>query len=456
MLRSALCNASRAYSSASRQHSRNLVRSPLRCAFPQNSQTYNHNNGRFCIAARSSASVSNDGDNRNNNNDNKKKKKKNDNLIASKVKVYMDLSKFRLSSLVVFTTAAGFLSAGGPVAWDTMLYTCFGTAFCAASASTFNQILEVERDGNMNRTKARPLPSKKATVGEATALGMSTGALGAALLYSTSHPLTAALGVANIGLYSGVYTYMKPKSEWNTWVGSLVGAIPPVMGYVAATGGQIANLEPALLGSILFLWQFPHFFALSWMHREDYARGGFQMVSTNDADGSRSADLILRYSLYLSALPVLSSVLGVTTYMFAVEGTCANAYLLYLSHRFHKDHSNANARRIFLCSLWYLPVLLAGFVLHSKSWSKNSVTARAEATDEDHAISFDFDKLITAITDYGKKACFHEMVVVNSRDKEGNTMCVKIGAESAMESVAAPVACDGVSDKKSDNKSAKS
>lgn len=138
--------------------------------------------------------------------------------------------------------------------------TCFGTAFCAASASTFNQIFEIERDKQMNRTKNRPLPSNKVTIGEAAALGISTGTLGAVLLYSTSHPLTAALGVANIALYSGAYTYSKRVTEWNTWIGSVVGAIPPVMGYVAATNGHLISAEPMLLASTLFLWQFPHFF----------------------------------------------------------------------------------------------------------------------------------------------------------------------------------------------------
>ena len=185
------------------------------------------------------------------------------------------------------------------------------------------------------------------------------------------------MGFANIGLYAGAYTYSKRFTELNTWIGAIVGAIPPVMGWAAATGGQLVAPEPAALAALLFLWQFPHFFALSYLHREDYARGNFEMVAVNDPDGIRSANLILQYSLYLSVLPIACSVAGVTSCMFAVEGTAANVYLLYLAQKFRSDRTNAGARRIFLCSLWYLPLLLTGFVFHSHMWDKASITEEA-------------------------------------------------------------------------------
>ena len=137
-------------------------------------------------------------------------------------------------------------------------------------------------------------------------------------------------------LYSGLYTYSKRKTELNTWIGSVVGAVPPVMGWAAASGGNIIAADPLMLASMLFLWQFPHFFALSWIHREDYARGGFQMVGVNDPTGSRSSKLISRYALYLSALPLIATGCGLTSSMFAVEGTVVNAYLLYTAHKFRQ------------------------------------------------------------------------------------------------------------------------
>lgn len=289
-------------------------------------------------------------------------------LILQKLGMYGELSKFRLSSLVVVTSGAGFLATGLPIDWTVLAATCVGTGFCAASANTWNQIREQKFDANMNRTKARPLPSGRMQTGEAVAWGATAGIVGTGMLLASSNPVVAALGAGNIALYAGPYTSLKRTSEINTWIGSLVGAIPPLMGWAAATGGDLMSADPLFLAGILFLWQFPHFFALSWMHREDYAKGGFQMVSVNDAAASRSGSLVLRYSAYLSTLPIAAYGLGLTSSMFALEGTAANMYLLYLSYKFNEKQSNANARKVFMCSLWYLPLLLASFVFYSKRW----------------------------------------------------------------------------------------
>jgi len=327
------------------------------------------------------------------------------------MKIFAELAKARLSALVVITSGAGFFCAGAPILWDIMALTCVGTGFCAASAASFNQVIEKDRDSLMNRTKNRPLPAGHISPPAALAFGAATGTIGTALLAAYGNPLAAGLGLFNIWLYAVPYTLSKPKHEINTWIGSLVGAIPPVMGWLAATGGNAGSfstpilpaaleglimtegtaasilppastapafvspytlealtsvdflcsplvLNPLLLSSILFLWQFPHFFALSWMHREDYGRGGFEMVACNDASGQRSADLVRNYTVLLATVPVISTWAGITNYMFAVEGTILNAYFFYLTTVFSKRQSNANARRIFLTSLWYLPLLL--------------------------------------------------------------------------------------------------
>ncbi|EED91714.1 predicted protein, partial [Thalassiosira pseudonana CCMP1335] len=279
-----------------------------------------------------------------------------------------ELSKARLSALVVSTTAFGFLSAGPTTALavsslPTFLAASVGTALCASSAATFNQVLEVERDGRMKRTGNRPLV--KGVVGESAAvtLGCVTGATGGLMLGLGTDPMTTVLGLGNIGLYAGLYTYLKPRSEWNTWVGAVVGAIPPVMGWTAA-GGSPLDAEAILLGSTLFLWQFPHFFALNWMYRTDYKRGGFAMVAVNDPSGDRTASLIKRYGVYLASLPFLSTAMEVTSPMFAVEGIILNAYALHVANNFDKERSNANARKVFLTSLWYLPCVMMLFLLH--------------------------------------------------------------------------------------------
>ena len=234
------------------------------------------------------------------------------------------------------------------------------------------------------------------------AFGALTATSGVSLLY-TIDPVCAALGgystlatiqshlspllgLFNIILYAGPYTLSKPYSEVNTWIGSVVGAVPPLIGWAGATAGDLVAYDPLFLASILYFWQFPHFFALSWLHREDYARGNFQMVAVNDPVGQRSADLIFRYAVYLAAIPIISSMTGVTSYMFAVEGCLLNGYLLFLSHRFSRDHSNQSARKVFLTTLWYLPLLLAGFVYHNHNWDKLDATVRSSMVSTESII----------------------------------------------------------------------
>lgn len=216
--------------------------------------------------------------------------------ITSKqyAKTIAELSKARLSALVVSTSSFGFLAAATPISYSTLIAASLGTALCSSSASTLNQIFEQDRDSRMKRTAQRPLVTKQimGTSG-AYALAATTGLTGGATLYFGTDPITTALGVGNIALYAGAYTFLKPRSEWNTWVGAVVGAIPPVMGYTAATNGSgLFDIEAAILGGTLFLWQFPHFFALSWMHRIDYARGGFQVSNFSPPVNSIHASIL--------------------------------------------------------------------------------------------------------------------------------------------------------------------
>ena len=323
----------------------------------------------------------------------------------------LELSKARLSALVVVTTGAGFLAAGNPLSYTTFAAATAGTALCSSSASTLNQIFEMDRDKRMKRTRNRPLVRGIVTPQTATALAATTGISGGSILALGTDPVTAALGVGNIALYAGLYTYLKPRSEINTWVGAVVGAVPPVMGWTAATGGSLFDLEATLLGSTLFLWQFPHFFALSWMHRTDYARGGFQMVPVNDinTNGDRTAALINRYTWYMSTIPIASSVLGATSSMFAVEGIVLNAYALYVAKRFDKERSNSNARKVFLTSLWYLPCLMTLFILHSRRW-KNPVEEDDKLEDND--VVAILRRRLSQIRKTGRELCPHEILAL--------------------------------------------
>jgi len=327
-----------------------------------------------------------------------------------------ELSKARLSALVVSTTAFGFIAAGPTALAFTSLPTfaaaSIGTALCASSAATFNQVIEVERDRQMKRTGNRPLVTGVVTKEMAIGLGCLTGTSGGLMLGLGTDPITTMLGLGNIGLYAGLYTYLKPRSELNTWVGAVVGAIPPVMGWTAA-GGSPFDAEAILLGSTLFLWQFPHFFALNWMYRTDYKRGGFAMVAVNDAVGDRTASLIKRYGLYLASLPFISTALEVTSPMFAVDaGILLNGYALYVASKFDKERSNANARKVFLTSLWYLPCAMMLFLLHSRRWHEEKLmNDEAIEVDKDASILVSMQRLMDRIQAKGRELCMHEKIV---------------------------------------------
>ncbi|GKY93534.1 hypothetical protein MPSEU_000320800 [Mayamaea pseudoterrestris] len=353
---------------------------------------------------------------------------------------YLDLAKARLSALVVTTSAAGFLAAGGPISsqLDVLGACLIGTGLCSASAAAMNQLLEVSQDSRMKRTQQRPLVTGALTLKQARNASIAWAVSGTSLLYIGTDPVTTALGVSNIVLYSGVYTYMKKHSTLNTYVGAVVGAIPPVMGYSAATGGA-GMLDPAslVLAGTLYLWQLPHFFALSYCNRIDYQRGNFQMVSCLEENGQETAQLITKYAWYLSAMPFVATLCGATSSMFALEGLALNAYALHVAHRFRREKTNQNARKVFLTSLWYLPTFLMLYLLHSKKWD--------EEKKDDFVAKTVWD-WIHNVREKGKELCLHEVVVSKSTD--GEKACPvtigqskgKQGMDEAAELVAAATA----------------
>ncbi|XP_041521859.1 protoheme IX farnesyltransferase, mitochondrial [Microtus oregoni] len=264
------------------------------------------------------------------------------------------LSKIKLTALVVSTTSAGFALAPGPFDWSCFLLTSLGTGLASCAANSINQFFEVPFDSNMNRTKNRPLVRGQISPLLAVSFATCCAVPGVALLTWGVNPLTGALGVFNIFLYTCCYTPLKRISIANTWVGAVVGAIPPVMGWTAATGSLDAGA--LLLGGILYSWQFPHFNALSWGLREDYSRGGYCMMSvTHPALCRRVA---LRHCLALIALSTAAPVLSVTTWAFPIISLPINLYISYLGFRFYVDADRRSSRKLFFCSLWHLPLLL--------------------------------------------------------------------------------------------------
>ncbi|KAL5473233.1 hypothetical protein EMCRGX_G027690 [Ephydatia muelleri] len=282
--------------------------------------------------------------------------------------IYMKLSKSNLTGLVVLTTLMGYSIASGPLQLEPLLWTVVGTGLCSAGANSINQWIEVPFDCQMARTRGRVLVRGVISSTHAMTFGITTGVAGTALLATMVNPLTALLGAANILLYAAIYTPLKRFSIANTWVGSLVGAIPPLMGWVACTGHLDAGAF--VLAGLLYAWQFFHFNSLSWGLRADYSRGGYQMAAVTDPDLCRR--VALRYSLAMVPICVLGPVLGVTSWWFALDSLPLNVWLAYLGWSFYRDADFKSSRRLFHFSLFYLPLLMGLMLINKKSHASST------------------------------------------------------------------------------------
>ncbi|GBM86552.1 Protoheme IX farnesyltransferase, mitochondrial [Araneus ventricosus] len=280
---------------------------------------------------------------------------------------YKSLSKFRLTGLVVLTTLAGYGMAPG--AFEPITFSCIvlGTALSSAAANAVNQVLEVPYDSQMNRTKNRVLIRGYLTPLHASAFAVCCASIGLTTLYLGTNALTAALGAVNLILYTSIYTPMKRYSIANTWLGSVVGAIPPLMGWAACTGSLSAGA--VLMGAILYSWQFPHFNALSWALRPDYSRAGYRMTSVIDPAMCRR--VALRHSVGLLVLCSCAPLLDLTTWTFAFDSFPLNCYLIYRAWKFYKEGDNHSSRKLFRLSLIHLPALMFLMLIGKKYSSKD-------------------------------------------------------------------------------------
>jgi len=352
---------------------------------------------------------------------------------SSYLRMYLELSKFRLSGLVVMTTAAGHVMAQAP--FDAVQFTAAlgGTFLCAASANSFNQIIEVPRDAAMARTAKRPLPSGRISREHAIAFASTTGVAGVTTLALGTNPVTAGLGAATIGLYTLVYTPLKPRHYLNTWVGAVVGALPPVMGLTAA-GSSPFCVEALVLGGSLFLWQIPHFLALAWMYRADYAQGGYQMLPLSDPTGDRTSAICLEYAGYLTLLPFVCWGAGLTSCMFVVESLAFNGLLLAASARFARNpqRGQAHARRLFLASLGYLPLFFFCLLLHQRRKPLAATSAVEELTADADALPSELEALGAEarerLRQRGRQICLHEQITNNNGGDGGRPRDVSEGA----------------------------
>jgi protoheme IX farnesyltransferase len=231
----------------------------------------------------------------------------------------------------------------------------------AASAAMLNQVAEKRRDALMRRTAGRPLPAGHARPVTVFVVGVVVGYAGCALLAMFSTVLAASFAAVNILLYVLLYTPLKPRTTLNTLVGAVTGAIPPVIGWTAATG-TMAPGAWALFG-ILFVWQLPHFLALAWLYRADYLAGGFVMLPSLDPDGTATAQATLLTSLMLVPVGLLATLTGVAGFAYAAVALVSGLWMSWLALRFLQERSDTRARKLFLASLAYLPILLGAMVL---------------------------------------------------------------------------------------------
>ncbi|KZC04733.1 Protoheme IX farnesyltransferase, mitochondrial [Dufourea novaeangliae] len=273
------------------------------------------------------------------------------------------LSKIRLTSLVVVTTMAGYILAPGAFDTYTFMACSVGTGLVSATANSINQFFEVPFDAQMSRTKNRVLVRGHLTPAHAAIFATVSGICGLSLLYSEVNGLTAALGATNLILYTLIYTPMKRISILNTWVGSIVGAIPPLMGWAACLG-DITSPGAWIMSGLLYAWQFPHFNALSWNLRPDYSRAGYRMMAVTDPNLCRKT--ALRYTGILMGLCYLAPLLDVTNWWFIVGSTPLNAYFLYLARNFYKHSDSGSSRKLFHFSLIHLPTLMILILVSKK------------------------------------------------------------------------------------------
>ncbi|MEX1117826.1 MAG: heme o synthase [Terrimicrobiaceae bacterium] len=268
-----------------------------------------------------------------------------------------ELTKARLSLLVLITTLVGFLLGWrGPMNYLLLTATLVGTAFCAAGAAALNQWWERDLDAKMQRTKDRPLPAGRIHPSDALLFGVLLALLGLAILGIFTNVRSAFLAFATIAIYVLVYTPLKRMTSLNTLVVAIPGALPPLIGWVAARGTY--NLEGCLLFAILWFWQMPHFLAIAWMYRDDYATAGCKMLPGDDPTGAMTARQALLYTLCLVLVSLLPALMGFNNVWGFFGALILGGLFLAASVAFLKSRERQVARTLFLASIAYLPVML--------------------------------------------------------------------------------------------------
>jgi heme o synthase len=274
---------------------------------------------------------------------------------------FLALTKPRLNLLVLITTLGGmYLAAPEGVAPLTLFHALIGTALVAGGASALNQVWERDTDGLMRRTRTRPVPDGRLQPGEGARFGILLSLAGLAQLALAVNLAAAAVAAVTLASYVLLYTPLKRRTWLSTLVGAFPGALPPVIGWAAATG----HISPAAvtLFAIVFVWQMPHFLAIAWLYREDYARAGLPLLPVVEPDGRSTGRQAFAYAAALLPVSVSPAFFGLAGPVYVASALALGVVLLALSARFARERSTASARRLFLASIVYLPILWAVLV----------------------------------------------------------------------------------------------
>jgi protoheme IX farnesyltransferase len=299
-------------------------------------------------------------------------------LVQGRLADYLQLVRPRLALLVLFTLGAGWLLAGGEPDWRPLVHALVGTALLVAGDSALNQLLERHRDALMPRTATRPLPAGLLQPAEVLVLGAVLSAAGLVYLLALCTPLAAGLGAFAFVSYLLVYTPLKERTPLSTVVGAVPGAVPPVIGWAAAGGGLDGGALALFL--IVFLWQVPHFLAIAWIYRDQYAQAGYRVLAVVDPHGVRTGRQMIRYTVALTFAGLLPCAQGVGGWLSGVGALALGALFLLRARAFARTPTTEQARRVFRTSLLFLPALLLLLVL-DVNWNGRGDARRSHGDD---------------------------------------------------------------------------
>lgn len=282
-------------------------------------------------------------------------------FALAKSKAYWELLKFRLSFLVAFSCAFGFVLASPVVNWNTLMMLFIGGFLLSAASGIINQVIEKDLDKLMTRTLSRPLPTGRVSVGEAIGLCLFCFVTGVSILIIYTNPVTTCLSILSLILYAFAYTPLKRVGPVAVFVGAIPGALPPLLGWTAATG--IISYQALIIFGIQFIWQFPHFWAIAWVADDDYKRAGFKLLPSSGQKDLNTAIQIMIYTMFLIPLGLLPATFGITGINSAIVATFCGVVFFATTFSLMKSGDRRSALKIMFGSFLYLPIVQIAYAL---------------------------------------------------------------------------------------------